>query len=71
MVKLVRVERTCEQTGNPACPLAPCQRPIPTPLYSATAIQVRPRPFQPSTPAISLDPNWTPPKRILFVPRSR
>jgi hypothetical protein len=67
MVKLVRVERTCEQTGHPACPLAPCQRPESTPLYSATSISIAYRPASPNTPVMPLDSAFKPRKRILFV----
>jgi len=67
MVKLVRVERTCEQTGNPACPLVPSQRPEYTALHTATSINLVSAPARPNTPVISLDSRWQPRKRILFV----
>ena len=37
-MKLLRIERTSEQTGHPNCPLVRGQRPMPTFLTVATEI---------------------------------
>ena len=67
MVKLVRVERTCEQTGHNNCPLAPCQRPEASLQHEATAIVVVSRPAEPNTPVFRMDPRYKVKLGILFV----
>ena len=67
MVKLVRVERTTEQTGHENCPLAPCQRPEYTPQHTATTLTIVSSIYQPNTPVHTLDSRWTPKLTKLFV----
>ncbi len=67
MVKLVRVERTCEQTGHEACPLAPCQRPEVSIQHTATSIVVVPRPYEANTPLFRMDPRYKVKLGILYV----
>lgn len=67
MVKLVRVERSCEITGSVSCPLAPSQRPEYTPLHSATRVVIVSAPARPNTPVITLDSRYKAKLGILFV----